>query len=152
MGLGTESREEFYSYELAHAAHKMVTEVAPVHPGQQVVITADTASDARLALQCRDDRVVQFVPDRRNRLRPTRRRRARTVGVRIWAGTGTGYAGGGWRPLSPGAGRGASPSPACCATTVARGRGACCGWTGAAPCEGRACAGARRHAGTVSSA
>ena len=38
MGLGTESREKFYSYELAHAAHKMVTEVAPVQPGQQVVL------------------------------------------------------------------------------------------------------------------
>jgi leucyl aminopeptidase (aminopeptidase T) len=48
MGLGTESRAEFYSYELAHAAHKLVTEVAPVQPGQQVVITADTASDARV--------------------------------------------------------------------------------------------------------
>ena len=48
MGLGTESREEFYSYELAHAAHKMVSEVVPVQPGQQVVITADTASDARV--------------------------------------------------------------------------------------------------------
>jgi leucyl aminopeptidase (aminopeptidase T) len=48
MGLGTESRAEFYSYELAHAAHKLVTEVVPVQPGQQVVITADTASDARV--------------------------------------------------------------------------------------------------------
>jgi len=33
MGLGTGSREEFYSYELAHAAHKMVTEVVPVQQG-----------------------------------------------------------------------------------------------------------------------
>jgi leucyl aminopeptidase (aminopeptidase T) len=33
--------------ELARAAHKLVTEMRPVEPGQQVLITADTAADAR---------------------------------------------------------------------------------------------------------
>ncbi len=46
--LGTEPRTEYYEIELAHAAHKLVTEVRPVQPGQQVLISADTASDARV--------------------------------------------------------------------------------------------------------
>jgi leucyl aminopeptidase (aminopeptidase T) len=46
--LGTEPRDEYYEIELAHAAHKLVAEVRPVEPGQQVLITADTASDGRV--------------------------------------------------------------------------------------------------------
>jgi leucyl aminopeptidase (aminopeptidase T) len=46
--LGTEPREEYYAIELAHAAHKLVTEMRPVEPGQQVLISADTASDGRV--------------------------------------------------------------------------------------------------------
>ena len=46
--LGTEGQPDYYAYELALAAHKVVTEVTPVRPGQQVVITADTASDPRV--------------------------------------------------------------------------------------------------------
>lgn len=46
--LGTESRDEYYAFELARAAHKLVTEVRPIEPGQQVLITADSASDARV--------------------------------------------------------------------------------------------------------
>jgi len=46
--LGTEPRDEYYAIELAHAAHKLVTEVRPVEAGQQVLISADTASDARV--------------------------------------------------------------------------------------------------------
>ena len=49
MKLGTESRNEFYGLELNHAAMKLVTELRPVQPGQQVLITADTASDRRVA-------------------------------------------------------------------------------------------------------
>jgi leucyl aminopeptidase (aminopeptidase T) len=45
--LGTEGQPEYYAYEMALAARKVVTEVMPVQPGQQVVITADTASDPR---------------------------------------------------------------------------------------------------------
>jgi hypothetical protein len=46
--LGTEGQADYYAYELALAARKVVTEVTPVQPGQQVVITADTASDPRV--------------------------------------------------------------------------------------------------------
>ncbi len=46
--LGTEPRNEYYELELTHAAHKLATEVRPIKPGQQVLITADTASDARV--------------------------------------------------------------------------------------------------------
>jgi len=45
--LGTEGQPDYYAYELALAARKVVTEVVSVQPGQQVVITADTASDHR---------------------------------------------------------------------------------------------------------
>lgn len=45
--LGTEARDEYCDMELARAAHKLVTEMRPVEPGQQVLITADTAADAR---------------------------------------------------------------------------------------------------------
>lgn len=46
--LGTESRDEYYAFEITHAAHKLVTEMRPVEVGQQVLITADTASDMRV--------------------------------------------------------------------------------------------------------
>jgi len=46
--LGTEARDEYYAIELARAAHRLVTKVRPVEAGQQVLITADTASDARV--------------------------------------------------------------------------------------------------------
>ena len=46
--LGTEPREEFLDLELARAAHKLVTEMRPIQLGDQVLITADSASDARV--------------------------------------------------------------------------------------------------------
>lgn len=45
--LGTEQRDEYYCYELTAAAHKLVTEFRTLSAGQQVFITADTASDAQ---------------------------------------------------------------------------------------------------------
>ncbi len=48
FSLGTEPRGEYYAFELAHAAHKLVTQVRPVAPAQQVLITADSASDGRV--------------------------------------------------------------------------------------------------------
>ena len=48
FNLGTEPRDEYYAFELALAAHKLVTEIRPVELGQQVLITADTAVDARV--------------------------------------------------------------------------------------------------------
>jgi leucyl aminopeptidase (aminopeptidase T) len=45
----TESRNEYYNIELVDAANKLVTQVRPVEPGQQVLITFDTASDERVA-------------------------------------------------------------------------------------------------------
>jgi leucyl aminopeptidase (aminopeptidase T) len=48
IGIGTETRDEFYGIELGAAAQKLVTVVRPTKPGQQVLITADTASDARV--------------------------------------------------------------------------------------------------------
>jgi len=47
--LGTESLAGFYSYELTHAVMKLVTEVRPISPGQEVLITVDTAADRRVA-------------------------------------------------------------------------------------------------------
>ena len=44
--LGTETLEAYYDVELTRAAHKLVTEMRPVEPDQQVLITADTAADA----------------------------------------------------------------------------------------------------------
>lgn len=49
MKLGVESRSEYLQIELTAAAHKLVTEVRPVQAGQQVLITADTSSDLRVA-------------------------------------------------------------------------------------------------------
>lgn len=48
LALGTETTSDYYALELAQAAHKLVTEMRPVQPGQQVLITADTASDMRV--------------------------------------------------------------------------------------------------------
>jgi len=48
MTLSTEPHDEYYAFELARAAHKLVTQVRPLKPGQQVLITADTASDTRV--------------------------------------------------------------------------------------------------------
>ncbi len=48
LSLGTETRDEYYALELARAAHKLVTELRPIQPGQQVLITADSASDLRV--------------------------------------------------------------------------------------------------------
>jgi len=47
--IGNESRNEFYAYELGAAAHKLVTVVRPVHPGQQVLVSVDSAGDSRVA-------------------------------------------------------------------------------------------------------
>jgi leucyl aminopeptidase (aminopeptidase T) len=46
--LGTEPTETYYDFELVHAAHKLVSEMRPIQVGQQVLITADTASDLRV--------------------------------------------------------------------------------------------------------
>ncbi|HLT19952.1 MAG TPA: hypothetical protein VKZ96_10890, partial [Thermomicrobiales bacterium] len=46
--IGTEMRDEYLSFEVAHAARKMVEEVMPVKPGENVVITGDTSSDRRV--------------------------------------------------------------------------------------------------------
>ena len=46
--LGSEPRDEYYYLELNKAAHKLVTELRPA-AGKQVLITADTASDMRVA-------------------------------------------------------------------------------------------------------
>jgi leucyl aminopeptidase (aminopeptidase T) len=48
FSLGTEPRDEYYQVELAKAAHLLVTQVRPVGAGQQVLITADTATDSRV--------------------------------------------------------------------------------------------------------
>jgi leucyl aminopeptidase (aminopeptidase T) len=47
--IGNESRDDYYAFELAAAALKLVTEVRPVRPGQQVLITVDSAGDMRAA-------------------------------------------------------------------------------------------------------
>lgn len=46
--LGTETREEYLAFEVAHAARKAVQEVMPVSPGENVVITCDTSGDGRV--------------------------------------------------------------------------------------------------------
>ncbi len=46
--LGVEPRSEYLQIELAAAAHKLVTDFRPLRPGQQVLISADTASDLRV--------------------------------------------------------------------------------------------------------
>ncbi len=46
--LGSEPLAAFYNIELTRAAHKLVTEMRPIKPGQQVLISGDTASDLRV--------------------------------------------------------------------------------------------------------
>jgi leucyl aminopeptidase (aminopeptidase T) len=46
--LGVEPRNDFYELELSNAAHKLVTELRPA-AGKQVLITADSSSDMRVA-------------------------------------------------------------------------------------------------------
>jgi leucyl aminopeptidase (aminopeptidase T) len=48
LRIGTETQIEYMAFELARAARKLVEEIALVQPGENVVITADTASDWRL--------------------------------------------------------------------------------------------------------
>ena len=48
FSFGTEPTPDYYALELAHAAYKLVTEMRPIQQGQQVLITADTASDMRV--------------------------------------------------------------------------------------------------------
>jgi leucyl aminopeptidase (aminopeptidase T) len=46
--LGTETTKEYYSFELAAAARKLVQDVMCTKPGENVVISADTQSDWRV--------------------------------------------------------------------------------------------------------
>ena len=39
---------QYYEYELAKAAHKLVTEMLKLKPDETIVITADTESDPRV--------------------------------------------------------------------------------------------------------
>ena len=48
-GLGTEPTTGFEEFELHRAARVLLTEVRPVAPGDQVLITADTQADQRVA-------------------------------------------------------------------------------------------------------
>lgn len=48
LSLISETRDEYFSFELAHAARRLIEEVLEVKPDQQVVITADTLSDRRV--------------------------------------------------------------------------------------------------------
>lgn len=48
LALGTETAGDYLAIELVQAAHKLVSVMRPVQPGQQVLITADTASDWRV--------------------------------------------------------------------------------------------------------
>lgn len=48
LALGTETRREYLSYELARSARKLVEEVFPIKPGENVAVTADTTTDARV--------------------------------------------------------------------------------------------------------
>lgn len=54
--IGTEMRDGYLSFEVARAARKAVEEVHPVNPGENVVITCDTAGDSRVV-----DAVAQAV-------------------------------------------------------------------------------------------
>jgi leucyl aminopeptidase (aminopeptidase T) len=47
--IGTEMRDDYLSFERAKAARKMVEQVMPVQPGENVVITGDSSSDSRVA-------------------------------------------------------------------------------------------------------
>ena len=46
--IGTEMRDDYWSWEVARAARKAVEEVHPVKPGENVVITCDTIGDLSL--------------------------------------------------------------------------------------------------------
>jgi leucyl aminopeptidase (aminopeptidase T) len=46
--IGTEGRNEYMDFELGRAAHKLVTEIRPIKAGDEVLITGDTGSDARV--------------------------------------------------------------------------------------------------------
>ena len=48
IDIGTETRNGYMSYELAKTVRKLVEQVFPIHPGEDVAITADTASDSRV--------------------------------------------------------------------------------------------------------
>jgi leucyl aminopeptidase (aminopeptidase T) len=48
FALGTETLRDYLSFEVAAAAQKLVRDVMLVKPGEDVAITADTASDARV--------------------------------------------------------------------------------------------------------
>jgi len=48
FALGTETLKTYLSYEVAAAARKLVEQVMLAKPGEQVAITADTASDPRV--------------------------------------------------------------------------------------------------------
>ncbi len=48
LAIGTEPRREYYAFELPKAARMLVEEIFPIQKGENVVITADTASDARV--------------------------------------------------------------------------------------------------------
>ncbi|MDR7544764.1 MAG: hypothetical protein QN120_11020 [Armatimonadota bacterium] len=48
FALGTEALSEYLAYELSGAARKLVEQVMLAKPGEQVAITADTASDPRV--------------------------------------------------------------------------------------------------------
>jgi len=46
--LGVEPRSEYLQIELAAAAYKLVSDFRPLRPGQQVLVSGDTASDLRV--------------------------------------------------------------------------------------------------------
>lgn len=48
LAVGTEPRNEYWSFEVAAAARKLIEDVMLVKPGETVAITADTMSDARV--------------------------------------------------------------------------------------------------------
>jgi leucyl aminopeptidase (aminopeptidase T) len=48
LAVGTEPRNEYWSFEVAGAARKLVQDVMLVKPGETVAITADTMSDSRV--------------------------------------------------------------------------------------------------------
>jgi leucyl aminopeptidase (aminopeptidase T) len=48
LALGTEPRQEYYAFELAAGAKKLVEDIMRVKAGENVAITADTASDWRV--------------------------------------------------------------------------------------------------------
>lgn len=50
LALGTEPTSEYYSFELMAAARKILEEIMLTRPGEEVVITVDTAGDWRVAL------------------------------------------------------------------------------------------------------